>query len=210
MSNDGKQILENLIPENPIPEKSVIREVIKDAFKEAASASEPKAPEGCTERTVTMRDRNSIMGACQAYCQKDGHKGLLDQTRLNRIKKILNWDETLEYFAMIDDSLDDEIRIWKRAKNQHKLWKDYRAGLIKAEDVKKTYPDLDLEGEFKKPPLREPELKPEDKCGPKKVVYLPSKLDAWVQDALKAMEWLPKMEELAVEVCAKFGIKSEE
>jgi len=210
MSNDGKQILENLIPESQIPEKSVIREVIKDAFREAASVPESKIPEGCVERTLTMRDRNAIMGACTAYCQKDGHKGLLDQTRLNKIKKLLNWDETLEYFAMVDDSLEEEIRLWRKTKNQYALWRDYRAGLAKAEDIKKTYPSLDLEGEFKKPSLREPELKPDEKCGPKKAVHLPSKLDAWVQDALKAMEWLTKMEELAVEVCAKFGIKNED
>lgn len=201
--NDGKQIIEN-----------VVRKALEDAVKaeeaEEAGLPEPKVPEGCVERTLTMRDRNAIVGACEAYCQKEGHKGLLDQTRLNKIKKLLNWDETLEYFAMLDDALDEEVRIWRREKSQYKLWRDYRAGLVTAQDVKRAYPTLDLEAEPEKPSLREPELKPDEKRGPKKAVHLPSKLDAWVQDCLKSMQWLVKMDELAVEVCEKFGIRSDD
>lgn len=201
MMNDGKPAIEN-----------VTRKVLEDALKATEPVSAPaerKIPEGCVERRLTMRDRNAIIGACQAYCLKDGHKGLSDQARLNKVKKMLNWDETLEYFAMVDDALDDEIRAWRRAKSQYKLWKDYRAGLVKPEDIRKIYPDLDLENGVQKPQLIEPKLKPGEKRGPEMVAYFPSKLDAWIQDALQAMEWHKDMEELSVEVCEKFGIKQE-
>lgn len=200
MSNDGEQLIKN-----------VTREALADAIrKDEGPAPEKKAPLGCVERVLDMRNKNAVIGACTLYCQKDGHKGLIDQTRLNRLKKLFNWDETLEYFAMIDDSLDDEVRAWKQAKNQYKLWKDYRAGLVKAEEVKKIYPSFDLEGEIQKPALVEPKNKLEHRRGPEAAVYIPSKLDAWIQDALKATDWLVHMDELAVEVCEKFGIKSEE
>lgn len=199
--DNGKKMLENLP-----------REMLAEALKaEAVPAPEgtDKQPLGTVKRVLTMMDRNAVLGACQAYCQKDGHKGITDQTRLYRIKKLLGWDETLEYFAMIDDSFQDEVREWRMARNQYRLWQDCRAGLIKIEEIQKAYPGFDMGTEREKPSVREPELKPEKKRGSEKAVYLPSKLDSWAQDALRAMEWLDKMEEMAVEACEKFGVQAE-
>lgn len=189
----------------------IIENVTRDVLAESASeveSSVKKAPPGCVERILNFKDRNNLFGACRAFCAKEGHQGFKDQTKLGRLDKIILFQETLEYFAMIDDSLEDEIREWHRAKRRHKLWKDYRAGLVKAEDFRKEFSDQDPEPA--KPSLLVPESKGEDIRGKDRTFYLPAKIDVWAQDAIKAMDWSPFLVQYTVELFEKFGIKEDE
>lgn len=196
--NGGRKIIEN-----------VTREALTEMIKSEGEAPESKKPPiGCVERILNFKDRNNLFGACRAFCAKEGHQGFKDQTKLDRLNKIILFEETLEYFAMIDDVLEDEVRAWQRDKRRYKLWKDYKAGLVKPEDFRKEFSDQDAEP--KKPALLQPESKPEDIRGKERSFYLPSKIDVWAQDAIRAMDWSPFLVEYTVELFQKFGIKEEE
>ena len=80
---------------------------------------------------------------------------------------------------------------------------------MSADEVRKAFPDFDPEKGMEKPSLRMPELSPEEQRGQDSTFYLPSKLDAWVQDALRAMDWNTVMTMYSVELCDKFGLKDE-
>lgn len=191
-------------------DRNMIENVTRESFAvvpmEEGAAKRP--PVGHVERLLNFKDRNNLFGACRAFCAKEGHKGFKDQTKLDRLNKIINFDETLEYFAMIDDSLEDETRAWHRAKLRHKLWKDYKAGLVKPEDFRKEFSDQDPEP--LKPSLLAPVTKPDDIRGKERSFYLPSKIDVWAQDAIRAMDWSPFLVEYTVELFQKFGIHEEE
>lgn len=195
---DQRQMLDNSPSRDP---KAETRALVRPAVE---------CPDGHVARHLSIRDRNAVVGACVSYCMKDGHKALADQTRLNRVKRMMNFDETLEYYAMIDESLEDEVREWRRAKTEYSAWKDYRAGLVTADGIREKHPNLDLENGPPKPPLIQPKLKPAEMCGPEKAYYFPSKLDVWIQKALEEMEWLADQDEFSVEVCKKFGLSKED
>jgi hypothetical protein len=198
--DDGKQVAE-----------AVARQAMTDALKkDDGQGHEKKTPAGCVERVLNYRDRNLLVGACRAFCSKDGHKGFKDQAKLDKVSKIVLFDETLDYFDMIDESLEDETRRWQRAKTRHKMWKDHKAGLVKAEDVKRLFPDADPDAEPEKPSFRQPVTGPKESRGDERPFHFPSKVDAWIQDALKAMEWSPFAAEYAVELCSKFGLSPDE
>jgi len=195
-------------------DRKMIENVTREALAEASApqfelvSDVKKAPIGCVERILNFKDRNNLFGACRAFCAKEGHQGFKDQTKLDRLDKIILFQETLEYFAMIDDCLEDEVRAWHRDKRRYKLWKDYKAGLVRAEDFRKEFTDQDAEP--KKPSLLAPETKAEDHRGKERAFYLPSKIDAWAQDAIKAMDWSPFLVQFTVELFQKFGIKDED
>lgn len=199
--NGGRKMIEN-----------VTREALADAkgVDPAVAPGEQKVPSGCVERVLNFRDRNLLIGACRAFCAKDGHKGIKDQSKLDRMNKLISFDETLEYIAMLDDAQEELTREWTRDKGKYKAWRDYQEKIVTAEAVLKAFPGMDLDKGAVKPPLRMSENSPEEMRGKERAFYLPSKLDSWVQDAVRAMEWSPFAAEYAVELCAKFGIKGED
>lgn len=197
--NGDRKIIEN-----------VTREALSDAIRPEDASGSTRPPIGCVERILNFKDRNNLYGACRAFCAKDGHKGFKDTVKLDRLNKIIKFEETLEYFAMIDDSLEDEILAWQRAKRVYKLWKDYRAGLLTADGFRKEVPNVNLEEGPPKPALLQPETKADDLRGKERSFYLPSKLDVWAQEAIKQMDWSPFVAMYTAELFSKFGINDED
>lgn len=192
-------------------EKTIVQNAARDEVVKALVPPEPpKPPPGCVERVLNYRDRNLLIGACRAFCTKDGHKGLMDQMKLDKLNKLLAFESTLEYFAEIDDAHEEKLLEWQRAINKYKLWRSHKAGILKAEDFRKEFPDTNPADEIPKPPLRPPDIDPQKMRGPERAFHIPSKLDVWIQDALKRSEWSTAVTEYAVELCSKFGLAIEE
>lgn len=199
------------VPENG--DRKILENVTRESLPgmiESSQLFEKRAPVGCVERILNFKDRNNLFGACRAYCAREGHKGFKDQDKLSRLNKIILFEETLEYFAMIDDLLEDAIRDWQRGRKRYKLWKDYKAGLVKIEDFRRELPGVNPDDEAPKPGLLAPESTPEDLRGKERSFYIPSKIDVWAQDAIKAMDWSPFTPQYTVELCEKFGIGDED
>jgi hypothetical protein len=160
---------------------------------------------------LSMSDRNMSVGAALAYCQKEGHKKIKDHRKLEQLKRLVGFEETLDYFAMINDALDEEQAKWEGAWNRYRVWRQYKESSVTLADLRKDYPHMDLSGEGPpKPPVRQPVQSQEDKRGPERPFYLPAKLDAWIEEALQTMDWATIMTEGAVEICEKYGIGKEE
>lgn len=201
MSDDGKQLLQNA----PVPAPDGTRlALVKDG-----EPAERKAPPGCVERILNVKDRNFIVGACRVYCEKEGHKGFKDQKKLDQVTKLLNFEATLDYNAVVNDHGEEITLAWESATARYRAWRRYKEKLLTAEEIRKTYPDLDLEKGVEKPALRAPEIPPEMQRGQDSTFYFPAKLDVWVQDALRAMDWTTVMTQYAVALCEKFGMKDE-
>jgi len=196
---DGKQIVENT------PRVDVGK--ILDA---PTSIGPAKQPAGTVERVLNFRDRNLLIGACREFCQKDGKGDHKAQAKLDRVVKLVKFDETVEYFNMIDDSLEDDLFKWQRSRNDWLAWQQYQGGGITLEDLRKKVPGLDVSSPPMKPPRKQPEAKHEELRGKERAFYFLSKLDAWVQECLKVATWSPLAAEYVVELCGKFGIKDEE
>ena len=198
MPEDGRPMLQNLAPPAP--------ELLRPAITEP---TEKKIPPGCVERVLNFKDRNFIVGACRAYCEREGHKTFKDQKKLDQVTKLLDFETTLDYYAVISDRKEDLSVAWESAMAKWRTWRRHKEKLVTTEDVRKVYPELDLEKGVEKPPLRAPDVSAEDERGKESSFYFPSKLDVWVQDALRAMDWTTVMTTYAVELCEKFGIKDE-
>ena len=204
-TDDGKMAMIKNVP-HPV-EETLVDRVMRPELPEPVPAEQPP---GTTKRRLNVRERNLLIGACRARCTQEGHTKLKDQDKLNRIGKLVKFEETLEYIAMITDWQEEHALKWERDWVRYKAWRRYQEGLIQPDDEK--FPKgIDLEKGVPKPPLRVPENTPAQMRGPERDFYFPSKLDAWAQDAVKEMDWSEFVPgaEYTLELSAKFGVEIE-
>lgn len=169
-----------------------------------------KPPAGCVERLLNFRDRNILIGACRQYCDKDGKGDYKSASRLDRATRLLNLQETIEYFTMLDDSLEDALFNWQRERNNYLSWRQYQAGGITLDELKKKAPSVDPSSPPKKPNKNQPEATPDEMRGKEREFYIPSALDAWLQSVLRTATFPAFSAEYVTELCLKFGVKEEE
>jgi hypothetical protein len=197
--SDGRPMLEN-----------AARMDVEKIMKDPVAASPEEQPIGTVKRVLNFRDRNLLIGACRQWADKDGkgdHKG---QSKVDRLTKAISFQETIDYFNMIDDSVEDALFRWQKDRNSYLSFKQYEAGGLTLEDLRKRAPWVDVSSPPAKPPKAQPEASPEEMRGKERTFYLPSKLDAWVQDVLKVSTFPSIASEYVVELCKKFGINEEE
>lgn len=215
MDNGGKRMIENATQDVAAESMPTRKDLLGKAMTAETPSSEPKkVPPGHVVRTLNFRDRNMLIGACRDYCQRDDKKKHKDRENLDRVSKALCFEETIDYFLMIQDDIDEKVAVWQGARERYRLWRQYRENLLKPEDVeefKSRYPKMDLEKGPEKPGPRAPEIDPKENRGPEREFHLPAKLDVWVQEVLRATDWNtpPAMAEFVVELCARFDIKNE-
>ena len=204
----------------PDGERPVLENAPRETLAEALARSAPplpppepkKAPPGTMEVVLSVRDRDLLAGAAIQYCRQDGHQKLKDHDYAQRLKKEIKVEETEEYFAMLRDALEDEVRRWNAAWKRYRAWRDWREGLLEDGKLLEAVPDLDLAAEDleakapTKPPLVKPDYDPKENIGPERPFYLPPKLYAWIQDMLGEIEWPIVASEFVTETCAKFGV----
>lgn len=213
MNADGKPIIEDVSPkvfEEALKKGDVVQTVTRDLIASKESiVSEKKIPEGCVTRTLNFQDRNLITTACRVYVkgEKGKYKG---QFKVERVVKLMSFDETVEYFLMINDSQAENLFSWQEERQAYVAWRSMKGGMMKVEDFAKQFPDLDVDECPPKPPVRQPELTPEEKRGKEREFHIPSKLDVFIQDALHDMEWNSAGSEFVVELLTKYGINPEE
>lgn len=214
MITDGQKGI--LAEGHKVPD-AVIESVTRKALDDAASPAPPpelgpgrKQPPGTVERRLNFKDRNYLVGAARAYCEKEGHKGFKDQRKLEQLKKLVDFESTLDHSAEITEAIEEMTAEWQSAKVMHTTWSRYKKGILtpdQVKEMKRQYPDMDLENGPPKPPVRVPEPDPAYMRGPESVFYFPSKLDAWVQEALKVMEWPTTFTQYCFELFEKFQIE---
>lgn len=201
-SNGGRQMVVNTQKvELPIPLGTT--DLTEDVKK--------KPPAGTVERTLNFQERSLLVLACKLHCAKQDKGDHKAQAKLSRLLKIVSYEETVDYFDMIDDSLEDKLFKWQRERNDWLLVQQYLAGGIALDELKKKSPELDIENPPEKPARRQPEATKDEIRGSERSFYLPSKLDSWVQDVLHATHWPnPEKSMYITELCTKFGIKGDE
>lgn len=173
--------------------------------------AEAKPPAGCVERRLNCKERNILVGAARDYAREKGeHADFKNQMRLQRLIKTIRFEESIDYLSALEDHAEETVREWRSKRARRSMWLEWRAGLMEEDAVKKRFPGLSLDEEPEQVGTRPPELTPEEQRGPEEAFYLPSKLDAWVQDALRGAKWNPLLAEFVSELNEKFGIKDEE
>lgn len=196
---DGKQLLQNTA------------DVDNARSMERERTPEPtKPPPGTVERVLNFRERNLLIGACRQFCDKDGKGDHKAQAKLDRVSKLMSFQETIEYFHMIDDSIEDALFKWQRERNDYLCWKQYSSGGLTLSELKEKAPAVDPSSPPIKPPKAQPEATSHEMRGPERAFHIPSKLDAWIQDVLKISTFPSIAAEYVTELCSKFGINSED
>lgn len=174
-----------------------------------------KQPAGTVARDLNFRDRDMVIAACRESCAKEGKGGHKYQVKLDKLMKLLNVEEVAEYFDMIQDSVEDSAFKWGRLRNNWLNYQQYMSGGISRAELKERAPDVDPSSPPTKPPTRQPEPTREELRGKSRVFFVPSKLDAWIQDAVKSATWSvvakdKYLPEYVSELCQKLGIKDDE
>lgn len=200
--NGKRQLVENAPREGVAQALKLVEE------NPSTPAQERRVPEGCVVRTLNFRDRNLIVGACRAYAQgeKGKYKG---QFKLERVTKVLNFDETREYYEMINDSQAENLFKWQEARQAYVAFRMMKGGMMRVEEFAKQFPDLDLDACPEKPPVKQPELTKDEQRGRAREFYIPSKLDTFIMDAIQDYQWGSIGSEFVTELMEKFGIKEE-
>lgn len=188
-----------------VAEETLVDRVMKPELPPPVPVEQPL---GTVKRVLNVRDRNLTIGACRARCMQEGHKKLKDQDKLNRLSKLINFEETIEYVAMLKDWQEEHSLKWERDWVRYKAWRRHQEGVISPDD-ERFLKGVNLEKGVKKPPLVMPENTPEQMRGPERTFYLPPKLDIWAQEAVKGMDWTDFGAEYSTELAAKFGVEIE-
>lgn len=181
-----------------------------ESIRNDAAATATKRPPGTVERALNCKERTLIIEACRQYCRKDGKGDSKAQSRLYRTMQIISYQEAVDYFAGLEDKLEDMAYDWQRAKNTWVAWKNYLSGALTMDAVKKMIPRFDESRDPEKPSHGKPMLTSTELRGETRPYYFPSKIDAWLQDILKAVNWDPLHAEFVTELCGKFGIKEDD
>ena len=214
--SDGKQIVENVAPEilsdavgagkAPITRETIAKAIV-EKDKAEKDAPEKKVPEGCVVRNLTMRDRNLIIGACRTYIRGENKGKHKNQFKVDRILKVLLEQETVDYFLMINDSQAENLFKWQEARQAYVSFRMMKGGMVKTEEFAKSFPDVDVDECPPKPSLKQPELTKDDQRGPAREFYIPAKLDTFIEEALRDMEWGAVGSEQVVELLQKYSIE---
>lgn len=197
--DDGRPMLENAPRVEP-----------EKVLEAAAAPPPPEQPSGTVKRVLNFRDRNLLMGACRAWCDKDGKGDHKAHSKLDRLDKIISFQETVDYFTMIDDFLEDALFKWQAQRNSYLSFRQYEAGGLALEELKKKAPGVDAGSCPAKPSKAQPVATSAEMRGKERAFYFPSKIDAWVQEVLKTATFPSFTAEYVVEMCSKFDIKEEE
>jgi hypothetical protein len=204
---NGNQMIENASQDAMDQAIKNGKLTMAEASRSAAAVliEKKKAPEGTVTRTLNMRDRNQIGGALQGYVkgEKARFKG---QYKLDRILKLLCFQETMDYYDMVNDSQAENLFLWQETKAMYFAWRNWKGGVGTLEDLRKQYPKIDSDTPPKKPSIHPPRLSEEEERGPAREFFIPSKLDSFIQDALRATEWNPYAAKYVVELMVKYGI----
>jgi hypothetical protein len=167
-------------------------------------------PAGTVERVLNFQERSLAIFAAQQFCGREGKGDHKAQSKLSRLMKTLGHEEQIAYFDMLDDWLEEQIFRWQRQRNDWLKWQQYLSGGITLEQLKEQAPAVDPMAPPAKPCRAQPEVPTADVRGKERSFYLTSKIDVWVQDILKTAIWAAHKAEYVSELCAKFGIKSDE
>lgn len=170
--SDERRILENLAP--PTPDGN-------------GAPVEKNDQPGCVKRVLNFRDRNQIMVACRAWFQRNEKSDKNDEKailRMNKVQKLLAFEETMEYFEMIEDSYAFRQAQWQR---ERQAW---------------------IAGQGPNPG-KKPQPTPEEQRGQERVFHIPSKQDAWIEEAIRGMKWHPIGVEYVAELFERFQIGGE-
>lgn len=218
MTDSVKQIVENVAPEAlsdaingskaPLTRETLAK-VIVEKDQVEAKKQEKSVPEGCVTRTLSMRDRNLILGACRTYVKGENRGKHKNQFKVDRIVKCLLEQETVDYFLMINDSQAENLFKWQEQRQAYVAFRMMKGGMIKPEEFAKSFPDIDMDECPPKPPIKQPELTKDEQRGPTREFYIPSKLDAFIEEALRDMEWGAIGSEQVVELMERYGIEAE-
>lgn len=181
-------------------------ELVRDA--EAASAEVKKCPEGHVERTLNFRDRNLIFGAVQAYCNDKSRSDYKYRLRIDKIAKLLNIEENIEYFDMLDEWINTKHREWLIVSGRYNAYHNFKAGQVFLEKVRESFPDFDPNVEPPKPG-KKPKLTPEEMRGKARAFHIPSKIDAFIIDTIKAYDFKQADPEYVTELCVKYGLSDD-
>jgi len=182
-----------------------------------APAKDPAKPRpGCIVYPLTMMDRNLLIGAGRQYCGKKGNRTNENHDKLNRLDRLLDFTETLDYHAMVKDANDQLDREWRGAAMRYNRWRDYKAGLpvkidtaLEGEDgVKTIIEPFDPAAKAPpKPPPRPQALSDDEERGPMRAFQVPAKLVVWIQKVLTAVEWNAVQTKHGMTLCRIFDIE---
>lgn len=217
-NEDGKKIIENVsidvldeavkVSKLPITREDIAKTIVD---RDLAESSKPdkKVPEGHVTRTLSCRDRNLIIGACRAYVKGESRGKHKNQFKVDRVIKLLIEPETTEYFSMINDAQAESLFRWQEARQAYVAFRMMKGGMIKPEEFSKTFPDLDVDECPTKPSIQQPRLTEDEQRGPTREFHIPSKIDAFIEEALRDMEWGSIGSEQVVELMERYGIDAE-
>lgn len=195
-------------PEPMLENRSTREEMVRQEIVKAEESKKP--PPGTVERILNFQERNLLIDAAIRHCKKEDQGTEKDIKNLRRLKEAIDFEETIKYFDMMDDALEDLVTEWQSAKVIWLAWTQYQAGNFSAELMKKKFPKVDLATTPKRPARNSPVLSGEEMRGKARSFYLPSKVDVWVQDVIKNITWKPEKEEYVNELYGKFDMNESE
>lgn len=214
MSENDRPMVEGVAPrvfEGALKKGDAVQTVTREMLSPKDSEKKTQPPDGCVTRMLNFRDRNLIVGACRVYAkgERGKYKG---QFKVDSVVKLMSFDETTEYYNMINDAQAENLFRWQEQRQAYVAFRAWKGGMMKVEDLIKQFPDLDLDECPEKPKVDQPRLTPDEERGPAREFHIPSRLDTFIQDALRDMDWSAVSlfgSEFVVDLMTKYGFKAE-
>ena len=217
-SEDGKNIIENVSAEvvedavrraQPLITREQLAKAVVEKDRLESEKPERTIPEGCVVRNLSFRDRNLIIGSCRVYVKGENRGKHKNQFRVDRVCKILLEQETVDYFLMINDAQAENLFKWQEGRQAYVAFRMMKGGMLKPEEFVKNFPGLDMDVCPQKPPVQQPKLTEDEQRGKVREFYIPAKIDAFIEEALRDMDWGTLGSEQVVELLQRYRIDEE-
>jgi len=188
------------------------------------SALTEKEKEGKVKRTFTCMDRNMIFAACQETVdraalearekkEKSGQDHYKKNFKFEKVKKLLETDQTIEYYIDLDEAIKIRLLEWQGAKNRHLSWLRWKAGIKTRKEVLEQFEDFDFENKPEAPAPKMPEATDDERIGPPgespREFWIDRKLDTWIEECLKGHEFPSGSSLFVTELYSKYGLKED-
>lgn len=156
-----------------------------------AVAEEPKCPPGYVERSFTMQERRLIVIAGSAYANGGDFK---KARRLSELKAVLAYSAVTDYFESLSEAYEDRGRDWSKETNLYRSVLGWKAGSLSLQELVEKFPEIDARHPEniripKKPAYKAPQQTVEETQGPARKFFIHPKLEIFIAQSLKAMQW---------------------
>lgn len=159
--------------------------------------------EGMVEHQLNFRERAMIIDAARAFCSQKEHGEYKNIIKLERVRRLLDHEEVLKFQEDLQEDANTKVREWGQHRN---AWIEAQNALLDP----KASPEAKAIAKKISDPGKAPTITKATQRGKTRRFLILPKIEVWIVECLKVMQWNPEISEDVEILFDKYAIKIED